>query len=67
VALDGDATLLFQVHIIEHLPFGHGDGFCVFQQAVSQRTFPVVDVGYDAEVSYVLHDCLRILRQSYEK
>ncbi len=55
VALDGDATFLFQVHIVEHLPLGHGNGLRVLQQTVCQRTLPVVDMGNNAEVSYVLH------------
>ena len=55
VALDGDATLLFQIHIVEHLTLCHGDGLGVLQQAVCQCAFPVVYVGYDAEISDVLH------------
>ena len=55
VALDGDAALLFQVHIVEHLPLGHGYGLCVLQQTVCQSALPVVDVGNDAEVANVLH------------
>ena len=55
VALDGDATFLFQVHIVEHLPLGHGDGLRVLQQSVCQGALPVVDMGNNAEVSNVMH------------
>ena len=55
MTLDGDAALLFQVHIVEHLPLGHGDGLSVLQQTVCQSALPVVDMGYDAEVANVLH------------
>ena len=56
VTFDGDAALLFEVHIVEHLPFGHGNGLCVLQQTVSQCTLSVIDVGNDAEISDVLHE-----------
>ena len=57
VALDGDAALALQVHIVEHLrlhlPLPHRLG--VLQQTVGQRRLAVVDVRYDAEVSDILH------------
>ena len=60
VALDGDAALLFEVHIVEHLVlhFAGGDRVRHLQQAVCQRALAVVDMGYDAEVAYVLHRSL---------
>ena len=57
VALDGDAFLPFQVHVIQdligHLPFGNRSG--MLQKAVGQGTFTVVDVGDDAKIAQVLH------------
>ena len=57
VALDGDALLAFEVHVVEylrlHLALVQGVGF--FQQPVGQRAFAVVDVGDDAKIAYVLH------------
>ena len=53
VGLDGDATLAFQVHGIEHL-FAHlamTERGGQLQHAVGQRGFAVVDVGDDAEVA----------------
>jgi hypothetical protein len=55
VALDGDAPLALQVHIVEHLPFGHLNGFGIFQQTVGQGRLSMVDMGYDAEVSDIIH------------
>ena len=57
VGFDGDASFALEVHVVEHLRlhiFGcHSVG--VFQQAVGQRGFTMVDMGDDAEVSYILH------------
>ena len=51
--LDGDAALLLDVHIIQHLvghrAFIHAVG--QFQHAVRQRGFAVVDVGDDAKIA----------------
>jgi hypothetical protein len=53
---NGDASLAFQVQIIQqlffHFSFGHRAG--KLQQPVGQRAFPVIDVGDDAKVAYVL-------------
>ena len=37
VALDCDAALLLQVHVIEHLTLSNVYGMCIFKQTVSQR------------------------------
>ena len=55
VALDGDAALFFQIHIVEHLPFGHFDGRSALKQAVGKGAFAVVDMGDDAEVADMFH------------
>ena len=55
--LDGDATLFFDVHRIEHL-FLHLPRFqaaAMLDQAIGQRRFAMVDVGNDGEIAYVLH------------
>jgi hypothetical protein len=36
VALDGDATLPLQIHIVQHLPVCHLDGIGVLEQAVGK-------------------------------
>jgi hypothetical protein len=55
MTFDGDAPFPFQVHAVQnlgfHLFFGHGIGF--FQQAISQRGFPVVDMGNYTKVADV--------------
>ena len=57
VALDGDAAFAFKVHVVKDLV----DKFFVvkrvgqFQKAVGQGRFAVVDMSYDAKISYVLH------------
>ncbi len=57
VALDGDALFALEVHVVEHLRlhFALVERVGLFQQTVGERTFPVVDVGYDAEVTDVFH------------
>ena len=59
VTLDGDATLLLQFHVVEHLVLhiALADGVCHLQQAVGQRTLTVVNMSYYAEISYILHRC----------
>ena len=55
MTLDGDASLAFQIHVVEHLVLGNLDGIGVFQHTVSQSRLAVVYMGNDAEVPYVLH------------
>ena len=55
MALDGDTSFLLQIHVVQHLSFGHLYGIGKFQQAVCQGRFPVVNVGYDTKVTYILH------------
>ena len=59
VALNGDAALFLQVHIVEHLPACNLNGFGKFQHTVGQSRLPVVDVCDDAEVSYMVHSWKR--------
>ena len=51
--LDGDAPFPFQLHVVQqlvlHLPLVHGAG--VFQNAVGQGGFAVVDMGDDTEIA----------------
>ena len=75
MALDGDAALALQVHIVEHLPFSNLNGLGALQQTVGQRRLTVVYMCDDAEVADVLHLCnfdfrifdLRIKMQKYIK
>ena len=55
MAFDGDTSFLFQIHVVQHLSFGYLDGVGKFQQAVCQSRFPMVNVGYDTKVTYILH------------
>ena len=57
VALDGDATLLFQFHVVEHLVLhvALADGVGRLEQTVGKGALAMVDMGYDAEVAYILH------------
>ena len=63
VALDGDAALTLQIHVVQHLGLHvlarHRVGD--FQQTVGQRALAVVDMRHDAEVAYCLHSYSRIL------
>ena len=53
--LDGNAALAFEIHRIEHLllrlPSGNSAG--AMQQPIRQGRLPMVDMGDDAEISYV--------------
>jgi hypothetical protein len=50
VALDGDATLTLEVHVVEHLPLGYLYGFRMFEQPVGQGRFAVVDMRDDTKI-----------------
>ena len=57
MALDGNASLSLQVHVIEHLslhvlPLNR---LGKFQQTVGQGALAVVDMGDDTEVPYFVH------------
>ena len=71
MALDGDAALAFQIHVIEHLCLHVFtlDRLGKFEQTVGQRTLTVVDVCDDAEVSYFVHKICRVQfkLQRYDK
>ena len=53
--LDGDATLPFQIHVIEDLIFHDTlfDGTTLFDQTVGERGFAVVNMGNDGEIANV--------------
>ena len=61
VALDRDAALAFQVHIIERLVLhiALADGVGVLQQAIGKGAFSVVNVCDNAEVAYVFHKVMK--------
>ena len=57
MALNGDATLAFKVHVIKHLGLhilSH-HGTCGFKESVGKRTLAMVDMGNNAEISYRVH------------
>ena len=53
--LDRDATLAFEIHVVQnlilHLALGDRPG--MLQQSIGERAFAVVDVRNDAKVAYV--------------
>jgi hypothetical protein len=57
VAFDGYPPFSFQLHVVQHLilkiPFIQGPGG--HQQAIGQRALAMIDVGYDAEITYLIH------------
>ena len=59
MALDGDALLFLQVHVVQdlifHVPLR--EGARQFQEPVGQRAFSVVDMCDDTEVSDSFHEC----------
>jgi hypothetical protein len=54
---DGDAALTLKLHRVEYLiaHFALFNGACKLQKAVSQGRLTVIYVGYDAEITYMLH------------
>ena len=52
LCLDGNATLAFNIHIVEHL-LGHvtqGNGIRILNQAVSESRFPMVNMGNNRKI-----------------
>ncbi len=51
--LDGDAALLLQLHVVQHLgmELPLGDGIGQLQQPVGQGGFAVIDVGDDGKIA----------------
>jgi hypothetical protein len=52
MGLDRDASLLFEIHRIQHLVMHVplGNGACALQQPVGKRGLPMVDVGDDRKI-----------------
>lgn len=55
VAFDCYASFLFQVHVVEHLALCDFDCSGVFQKAVCQCRFTVVDMCYYTKIAYSVH------------
>ena len=57
MALDGDASFAFNIHIVKHLVLELAFGKCSgsFEQPVRQGTLTMVDMCYDTKVSDVFH------------
>jgi hypothetical protein len=57
VALDGNAPFALEVHVVERLflKFAGVDRSGHLEQSISEGTLPMINMGDDAEVSYVLH------------
>ena len=57
MALDGETLFAFEVHIIEHLSlhFALIERVGIFEQAVGQRTFAVVNMRDNTEVANIFH------------
>ena len=68
VALDGDATLFLQLHVVEHLSLGDLNGVGMFEQTVGQCRLAVIDMGNDTEIPYIVHVVIAYFKmQNYEK
>ena len=67
VALNRDATLFFQIHVVQHLvlhlTWVHR--MRILQHPISQRRFAVVDMSYDAKIAYILHLVTLLSTQRY--
>ena len=69
VALDGDATLTLQIHIVEHLilELAVVYGFGILEKTVGQRALSVVDMRNYAEISNIFHKAAKIRKKSVAK
>jgi hypothetical protein len=57
MAFDGYASFAFKIHVVEYLRlqvFG-GNGVGVLKQSVGKSALAVIDVCYDAKISYPFH------------
>ena len=54
MTLDGDAALLLEIHVVEHLALRHLERTRHLEHAVCQRALAVIDVGNDAEITYLV-------------
>ncbi len=55
MALDRDSPFFLQVHIIKHLSRSHLNSLGIFQQAVGQSRFTVVNMSNNTKIAYILH------------
>ena len=55
MALDGYPAFFLKVHIVEHLSFSNLNGIGMLKQTVGNSRLSVVYMGYDTEVSYIVH------------
>ena len=69
MAFDGNAALALQIHIVQCLclHIALADRVGVFQQAVGERTFPVVNVCNNAKVANISHVILILFLQTKPK
>ena len=69
VALDGNAALAFQVHVVEHLileiAVAHGLG--ILQQTVGQRALAVINMRNNTEISNIFHKAAKIRKISVSR
>ncbi len=55
MALNRDATLALQIHIVEHLPLSNLDGVRLLQETVGKSRLAMIDMCDDAKVSDIVH------------
>ena len=55
MAFDGNTTLTLQIHIVEHLSLRYLNGIGELKHTIGQSRLSVVDMRYDAEISYMIH------------
>ena len=57
MALDGNATLALEIHVVKHLGLHvlAGNSVSVLEQSVGECALAVVNVCHDAEVAYCFH------------
>ena len=67
MALDGDALLFLEVHVIQHLVlhFPGAQSLCQFNEPVGKCTLAVVNVGDNAEVPDIFHKMLFFIISAY--
>ena len=58
MALNGNTSFFFKVHIVKHLSFCDLYGFCALQKSVGKCTLTMVNMSDNAKISDVFHQSI---------
>jgi hypothetical protein len=63
MTFDGNPALAFQVHVVEQLGFFFAGRYRLrgAKQSIGEGAFSVINMGNNAKISNVFHECMRVL------